>query len=269
MARTAALRMDASPLPGDVRIMRATAHALFVLAGVLLAALLVNAVSRLPAFSLRAIRIEGEVMRNSAATLRANAAPQLAGNFFTTDLARGKLAFESVPWVRQAVVRRVWPNRLAVSLEEHRPAAVWSGADASTDRLVNTHGEVFEANLGDVEEDGLPRLAGPPGSAARMLALLHELQPLFARLDARVESVELSGRGAWRVTLDTGAEVELGRGTDEELLARTGRFLDTVTQVTGRFQRPLEYADLRHHDGYAVRLKGVTTVMAPANEKRN
>ena len=29
--------------------------------------------------------------------------------------------------------------------------------------------------------------------------------------------------------------------------------------MTSRYQRPLEYADLRHTDGYAVRLKGVST----------
>jgi cell division protein FtsQ len=39
--------------------------------------------------------------------------------------------------------------------------------------------------------------------------------------------------------------------------------------VTSRFQRPLEYADLRHHDGYAVRLKGITTVIPAAKERKN
>ena len=54
--------------------------------------------------------------RRSAPTPRR----KLAGNFLTIDLARCARAFESVPWVRQAVVRRVWPNRLRVQLEEHR-----------------------------------------------------------------------------------------------------------------------------------------------------
>ena len=55
------------------------------------------------------------------------------------------------------------------------------------------------------------------------------------------------------------AEVELGRGSDDEVIARTQRFVGTVTQVTQRYQRPLEYADLRHNEGYAVRLKGIST----------
>jgi cell division protein FtsQ len=268
MARAATLRPDMSPIPGDVRLMHVTANVLFVLAGLMLAAIAVNGLARLPMFGLRLIQIEGDVLRNGVSTIRANAAPKLAGNFFTTDLARDKRAFETVPWVRQAIVKRVWPNRLAVRLEEHRPVAVWGG-DASTDKLVNSYGEVFEANVGDVEDDSLPTLSGPEGSSIHMLAMLNRLRPLFERLDARVDALALSGRGSWRVELDTGAGIELGRGSDDEVLARTDRFLATLTQVTQRYQRPLEYADLRHNDGYAVRLKGITTVIPAAKERKN
>ncbi len=268
MAAADASSANTSPLPGDVRLMRITANLLFALAGAALLWLAVHALTRLPLFDVRAIELHGDMLRNSIATIRANAAPQLKGNFFTTDLQRDRRAFESVPWVRQAVVRRIWPNRLAVQLEEHRPAAVW-GSDAATDRLVNTFGEVFEANMGDVEDDSLPVFSGPEGSAAHMLGMLGRLRPLFARHDATVDGLDLSGRGSWRVTLDSGAQVELGRGSDDEVVARTERFVDTLTQITSRYQRPLEYADLRHHDGYAVRLKGVTTVMTPAKDGKN
>ena len=63
--------------------------------------------------------------------------------------------------------------------------------------------------------------------------------------------------------LDTGGEIELGRGSEEEVIARTERFASTLTQVVARYQRPLEYADLRHNEGYALRLKGIATVTVP------
>ena len=125
MSAATAFTASASPIPGDVRLMHVTANVLYVLAGLALAALALNWVVRLPVFGLKAIHVEGEVARNSVSTIRANAAPKLTGNFFTTDLQKDKRAFESVPWVRQAIVRRIWPNRLAVRLEEHRPAAAW------------------------------------------------------------------------------------------------------------------------------------------------
>jgi len=249
----------------DVRMMNATAVVLGAVAAALVVATAILWLARQPFFAIRAITVEGDVARNSVSTIRANAVPKLAGNFLTIDLAAAKRAFESVPWVRVAVVRRVWPNRLRVRLEEHRPVALW-GAE-SGEKLVNSFGEVFEANVGDVEDDALPTLSGPSGSSAHVLAMLGRFDAGFAPLGARVDELAYSGRGSWQATLDSGAVVELGRGSDDDVVARTARFVATVGQVTSRFQRPLQYADLRHHDGYAVRLKGVATTTAAEGDK--
>ncbi len=257
----------AMPLPADVRLMNGVATVVFLLAGAGAAVAGVLWLMRSPMFPLRGIQLEGELLRNSVPTIRANAAPRLAGNFFSVDLQASRAAFESVPWVRHAVVRRIWPDRLAVHLQEHRAAALWEGVEGA-DKLVNQQGEVFEANVGDVEDDNLPTLAGPEGSAATMLALYQRVQPVLARLEMSVVRLHLSGRGSWRAELDSGATIEMGRGSDDELLARTDRFVRTLSQATGRWRAPLEYADLRHSDGYAVRLRGVSTTVAAATAGR-
>jgi cell division protein FtsQ len=254
-------------LPADVRLMHAVASAVYLLAA--LGAALAGGLwlMRSPLFPIRAIQLGGELTRNSVPTIRANAGPLLAGNFFSIDLQRSRSAFESVPWVRRAVVRRVWPDRLDVRLEEQHAAALWEGSaeDRGSDRLVNTQGEVFEANVGDVEDDHLPSFAGPDGSAARMLVLYRQLVPVLAPLDLTIARVLLSGRGSWRVELDNDAAIELGRGSDDELLARTSRFVRTLPQVMARYHEPFERADLRHLDGYALRLHGVVTTPALAS----
>ncbi|HLL11985.1 MAG TPA: cell division protein FtsQ/DivIB [Rubrivivax sp.] len=262
------------PLPADVRLMNAVATTIFVLTALAVVASSVLWLMRSPLFPIRVILLDGDLGRNSLPTIRANAAPRLAGNFFSVDLQQGQRAFESVPWVRRAVVRRVWPDRLAVSLEEHRAAALWLGSSDGkgedgrppAERLVNSHGEVFEANVGDVEDDNLPSFSGPEGSAGVMLALHRRLQPALSPLEMDITTLHLSGRGSWRVEVDSGAAIEMGRGNEDELLARAERFVRTIGQVTGpqaRWQEPLEYADLRHADGYAVRLRGVTTTSKP------
>jgi cell division protein FtsQ len=247
-----------APLPVDVRLMNAVANAVFVLAGLALLAAGTLALARQPSFALRHVMLDGELARSSVATVRANVMPHLAGSFWQLDLQRARAAFEAVPWVRQAVVRRVWPDTLAVRLTEHEAVALWSGDDGN-DRLVNAQGEVFDANVGDVEDEKLPVFTGPEGSSAAMLAMYRLLEPRLAALDAGIETLRLSRRGSWRVQLDSGAVIELGRGDEAEIAARTERFVRTLAQVNERFQRPLEYADLRHVDGYAVRLKGITT----------
>jgi len=251
--------------PADVRLMNAVASLVYVLvaAGALLAAGLW--LMRSPLFPIRSIQLDGDMLRNSVPTLRANAAPQLAGNFFSVDLQQSRRAFEAVPWVRRAVVRRVWPDRLAVRLEEHRPAALWQGPDEDVEpaRLVNQLGEVFEANVGDVQDDSLPTLSGPEGSAAQMLSMVRQLNPLLLSLELDIERLHLSGRGSWRVETESGASIELGRGSAEQLLARTERFVRSFSEATAPWRSPLESADLRHTDGYAVRLRGVSVRPAP------
>ena len=261
MPRATAKPTPPAELPLDVRLMTGVASGVFVLAALALVAAGVLWLTRAPLFTIHAIQLDGDLARNNVNTIRANAMPLLKGNFFSVNLQKGRAAFEAVPWVRQAVVRRIWPNRLAVRLEEHRAVALWQGDDGN-DKLVNSFGEVFEANVGDVEDDGLPSFAGPADSSVQMLAMYRRLQPVLQGLEMEIDTLHLSGRGSWRVDLDSGAVVELGRGSEAEVLARTERFVRTLAQVTGRYRQPLQYADLRHADGYAVRLRGVTTTGA-------
>lgn len=246
--------------PLDVRLMNLTATLLFALCGLMLLAAAGWWVLRQPFFPLAGIKVEGDVAHNNAATLRANVAPQLAGNFFTVDLQNAREAFESVPWVRKAVVRREFPNRLRATLTEHVPVAFWGSEDHSA--MVNSFGEVFEANTAEASDE-LPRLIGPDDQSGHVLGMFRELQPLFAASELAIEQLVLSQRGSWQATLDSGAVIELGRGNSEEVAARARRFLTSVRQVAAQYNRgvdAVESADLRHSDAYALRLRGVTTV---------
>ncbi len=257
----------AAPLPIDVRLMNATAAILFAAFGIMALAAVVAWLARLPAFSIRGITVTGDVTHSSVATLRANVAPRVAGNFFTLDLGAARQAFRQVPWVRDAVVRREFPNRIRVILQEHKPVAFWGNEDDS--RMVNTYGELFQANPGDIEDD-LPRLTGPDAQAAQVLAMYQALAPRFEALEMTIEEFRLTSRGSWQAVLDTGAQIELGRGNVQEVTARAARFLATITQAAGRMGRRAEAlvaADLRHADGYAIRLRGVSTVSADAQKK--
>ena len=257
---TIAERPDA--MPADVRLTNAVAFAVYALAAAVLLAAALAWVARQPVFALRSVVVDGDIVRVAEPALRAAVMPTLAASFFTLDLAATRAAVESVPWVQRAVVRREWPDRLRITLVEHQAAALW-GADDDNDRLVNTFGEVFEANVGDVEDEPLPRFEGPPDSAARMLAMYRRLAPVLAPLNAGIETLRLSARGSWRAELDSGATIELGRGEPpdeaQSVLARAERFVRTIGQVGAHFERRLLYADLRHADGYAVRLEGITT----------
>ena len=255
-------------LPLDVRLMNMTAASL-----VLVFVLLVLAggswwILRHPAFAIQAITVQGEVTRNNAVTLRANVMPQLSGNFFTIDLNRTRAAFEAVPWVRGAVVHRDFPNRLRAVLVEHEPMALWG--DEGSNKMVNLQSRVFEANTEDVGMEDLPRLKGPDDQSAVVVQMYRDLLPIFEAMDMGIEQLELTPRGSWRVLTESGALLELGRGTEAEIATQLKIFFRTLSQVTARYGRSptaLAGADLRHKDGYALRLRGVTTLEAVGPKK--
>lgn len=272
--RTAAVTAAPS-LPLDVRAMEWSARALALAGALLILGLLLAWMLRHPTLSFSSIRLEGELNRSSLATIRANALPQLRGNFFTVDLQDSRRAFESVPWIRHAEVQRRWPGELRVRLQEHRAVALWedvAGRERREDRLVGADGRVFQANPGDIEDENLPQFRGPEGSSSRMWAAFEPLQRALGpvgqlsggREAATIRVLQLSSKGSWTVELDSGARIELGRGEPEELVARAERFARTLPQAVRPFGRPLLHADLRHAEGYALRLSGITTAAAVA-----
>lgn len=248
----------AMPLPLDVRLMTGVTSALgWVLVMALLTAGGLWAV-RHPVWSIKAIEVHGDLKHQNEVTFRAHMASKLRGSFLTLDLDEVKQVFESVPWVRAAVVERAFPNRIRVTVQEHQ-AVAWWGQDGGS-RLVNRQGEVFEAGTEDDETDVLPELAGPDGQAMRVKALFERIQPMFGAVDATVQRLELTAQGSWRAVLDNAVHIELGRGELADIEARVNRYLSTIGQVTRQHGRRVVAADLRYPTAYAVRLQGVTTV---------
>lgn len=246
-------------MPLDVKLMALATQLLLGAFALLAVGAIGTWVVRHPAWTLRGISVHGEVSHQNAVGLRAQLASQmrsrLSASFLTVDLDQVRQMFEQVPWVRRAVVQREFPNRLRVTLQEHQAVAWWG--ESGSGRLVNSEGEVFEATPDDGEE--LPEFDGPEGRAPEVQALHGALQAVFARLDLGLERLELGERGSWRVQLHSGTVIELGRGTHEELLARAQRFVGTLPQLTQRYPGALQSVDLRYPNGYALRIRGVTT----------
>ncbi len=252
--------MQDADLPLDIKLMNLATRALVVVLAALCVLAFAGWVSRLPVWGVRSIVVVGQVDHQNAIGLRAQLASplrkHLAPGLLTADLQAVQQQFESVPWVRRAVVQREFPNRLRVTLEEHRAVAWWGSAGAGL--LVNDYGETFEASPDDGE--GLPELVGPSGRTPDVWALYQTLHTTLAPVRLGVVKLELTERGAWQAGLDNGATMSLGRGEPEELMARAHRFAATVGQLAQRYPGALQSVDLRYPNGYALRVRGVTTV---------
>ena len=94
-----------------------------------------------------------------------------------------------------------------------------------------------------------------------VLEFYRNVQPVLARQGWGIAQLALDERGSWRAVLDDGVRIEIGRGSAVELLQRVEQYAQTVPALLQHYGgRPLESADLRHPDGYALRIRGVSTL---------
>jgi cell division protein FtsQ len=261
-------------LPRDIVWLQRGALTLAGVLVVILGLVALRAFLLAPWFSIQSIKILGDAQFHNALTLRANVLPQLTGNYFNLNLRQTQKAFESLPWIRSAVVQREFPNQIKVSLTAHTPIARWTSLDASAsldaksdveiEQLLNVQGEVFETSGGQIDTDHLPALSGPIRKASDVLALFQSLQ---ASLQTHAKNsnwqliqLSLNPLGMWRAVLDNKAVLELGSGTKEEILVRTTRWLIATPELNNKYNaRGLQSVDLRYPNGFATRLSGITT----------
>ncbi|MEL6869350.1 MAG: cell division protein FtsQ/DivIB [Pseudomonadota bacterium] len=190
-----------------------------------------------------AMSVDGPFQRVTVLDVREAVADEVAKGFVGASLQRMQRNIEALAWVDTASVRRVWPDRMHVVVQEQIPAARWG-----EDGLLNVRGELFIESVRH-EYAELPRLSGPQNAvqdvAAQYLALRGPL--IAAGLGLRV--VTLDKRGAWQFVLGNGIEVRLGR---REAQARAERFISVASPVVARHAEKIRYVDMRYSNGFSV-----------------
>jgi cell division protein FtsQ len=241
----------------DARALNTIANVLMMAAFVCLVATSIWWLANRQVFDLQSIEI-GPVAGNelehvSVEALRASSLNTFRGNFFTVDLGRVRQSFEEAPWVRRAQVRRLWPNRLFVALEEHRPLAKWGDG-----RFVNTFGELFSVNAEEVDRpESLLEFAGPEGTQGIVTRRYSELTEQLKPLAVKPHRVALSDRQAWSARLDNGLTLLIGRDEGVAVNDRIARWVAAHPMVQARLNERAEVIDLRYANGFAVRAPGV------------
>ncbi|MGA8863327.1 MAG: cell division protein FtsQ/DivIB [Gallionella sp.] len=198
-------------------------------------------VTHLPGlFPLRSVRLMDVPQRVDAAEVLQVVRNDVKGNFFTVDIRQLRQSLEKVPWVRGVAIRREFPSRLEVQLEEHQALARWNNS-----ALVNRQGEVFAAQ----SDQALPGFIGPDGAAAEVTQYYAQFEQQLATLDLQVDKIVLTPRHAWQLHLSNGMVLELGR---EEIRQRLARFVKVYPYSLATWQSRVKYVDLRYRNGFAV-----------------
>ena len=169
--------------------------------------------------------------------------PQLKG-YFGQDIHEIKQKFLDIPWIRDIVVRKVYPDRLSITVLEHRPAAIWN-----KDFLLSEQGVIFSLPKDRFDPTGLPILFGPDSEGKMVLEAWSKIRHDLKARNLDLLSVAMDNRGSWTITLDNGVELKLGRG---EWLPKIDRFVSIFPEIEIPDGKRLAYVDLRYNHGAAV-----------------
>lgn len=191
---------------------------------------------------IEAVAIKGDRTYTTDKDIQVALQDLMQRSFFSADITLVQQALEALPWVYRASVRREWPAKLRVYLQEQQPAARWNG-----DKWLNIHGEVFEAPERP-ELAHLPQLSGPEGMGMEVITAYAQLNSLLKINKFTLANLNLTPRHAWHATLGNGIVLDLGR---EDKMARIQRFI-TVYPLLAQQDKPIARVDLRYDTGLAV-----------------
>jgi cell division protein FtsQ len=236
------------------KLLNALADMLFVAGWAMLLTLPVILLPRMPfASPIRVVQLSAPLRHVARTELEEALSGRLRGHFFNLSVEGVREALERLPWVRRARVRRVWPDRLVIELEEQQPAARWGD---SSNEWVNLQGEVFAAFWPMAEKSGnsvLPRLKGPPGTSALLLRRYGESVDMLARISLSPVALTLSARQALEMDLDNGMTLRLGREQNRSSTReRLRRFIEFYPYVVANRTPPPRVVDLRYPNGFAL-----------------
>jgi cell division protein FtsQ len=196
----------------------------------------------------RTVQVEGRFAHLQRARLTDAVAPLAEQGFFAARVGEIQERLQQMPWVEEAAVRRVWPDRLMVQVREQQPVAHWGERG-----LLNPRAQVFEPEEA-AELPHLPHFEGPDGHQQRVLEMYQKMTGILQPLQLRVDRLRLDARRTWRVHLSNGLTVDVGRNTPVE---RVVRFVRVYPAILASGEGRAVSVDLRYSNGFAVRWQRV------------
>lgn len=194
---------------------------------------------------IRQIHLSGNFVHLDQREVETALQTYLGQGFFSLDIHELQQLLHDKPWTDSVSVRRIWPDRLQVTIVEKKPVARWDDEHLLSDRAV-----VFRAD--PAEYTHLPLVHAANHRPDWVLQRFYRLQARFKSVDERLVALRVDSRGALDVSLINGLEIKLGRSDVERKIDRLVGIYST--QILPRRER-IERLDLRYANGFAVAWK--------------
>nr|WP_113864972.1 cell division protein FtsQ [Brenneria salicis]NMN90599.1 cell division protein FtsQ [Brenneria salicis ATCC 15712 = DSM 30166]RBP66907.1 cell division protein FtsQ [Brenneria salicis ATCC 15712 = DSM 30166]RLM32118.1 cell division protein FtsQ [Brenneria salicis ATCC 15712 = DSM 30166] len=169
------------------------------------------------------------------------------GTFMTQDVNVIQQQIERLSWIKQASVRKQWPDELKIHLVEYVPVARWNDL-----LMVDAEGNSFSVPTERIGNRKMPLLYGPEGSETDVLEGYRTMNQVLAARKFTLKMVAMSARHSWQLGLEDDIRLELGRDDRERRLARFIELYPLLQRQAQAEEKRLSYVDLRYDSGAAV-----------------
>ncbi len=189
------------------------------------------------------VTVSGDYQYTNPEILKAHLLPFVDKSFFALNVAAIKHEVEQLPWVAHANVRRHWPDKVSITLQEHEPVALWNH-----NTVIVESGQVITPAKGTLPV-GIPELSGPADQEKEVMQRYQEMLALLKPLKLQIDSLVLSPRLAWQLKLSDGTQLQLGR---EDVIGRLVHFISAYKKIYAGHAQQNAIVDMRYDNGMAV-----------------
>jgi cell division protein FtsQ len=222
-------------------------------------------------FPIRKVELINKLENQESIELQKVSEKALHGGFFNLDveLFRTELLAE-LAWVKSVTVRKIWPDKLLVSIDEHEPVVRWlsitkrtpSGRQHQQEKyfdLLSREGIIFSPHFTDeqqLEFSKMALLTGPYNNAKKILKVCYQINKMVRQLDVTIAKCGMNERRAWSVVLGNGIELKLGK---DKIMQQLERFTRIFSGQLKHYVGSIDYADLRYSNGFSIKWNPVNT----------
>ncbi len=191
----------------------------------------------------REVVLQGEFENVSREQLAEMSAEYLHHGIISLDLQALAQSVEQHPWVDHVAVSRIWPNRVQIHIEEHKPAMRWADRGMISDKGIY----IQAAPLKEYSE--LPVVFSSQTDAFELITQFRILSAALNQVSLSIDELIQKPSGDWFVRLQNGVPVELGSADLREKLRRIIHLWQY--ELRGR-EAALQAIDARYKHGLVV-----------------
>jgi cell division protein FtsQ len=196
---------------------------------------------------IRTVKVEGQYQYVSADALKLTLLPYVQAGFFNINIPSAQNALLSIPGVKTASIRRVFPDTVKISITEQNAIARWAAGG-----LLADDGTVFTPRLVDFGGfSNKPLFSGQTSDIPDLLNMYSQLNTLLAPYGLTITALSVDPTGDWQFKVNTGFTVELG---SQDMISRLqGFLLGYKALLASQPGNSIQSVDLRYRSGFAVK----------------